>query len=182
MPRKGTLITVTFILLICSTLIPCQLVLRQYLPVYSHVLVLVLTCFIVTQIEEELSSLLTDAGSDADTTSRHSKFTLLSSCSQIINMYTELSRTLLQHSWTIVRNSAKLLSILYNIFTHLASKVSLSLTLDQNIGPFFNTKKKRPMYWCSLPSVNCWRILAMLVNDLKSDWFINNMKYTSIKL
>ena len=130
-----------FILLICSTLIPCQLILLQYLPVHSHVLVLVFTCFIVTQIEEELSSLLTDAGSDADTTSRHSKFTVLSSCSQIINMYTELSRILLQHSWTILRNSAKLLSILYNIFTHLASKVSLSLPLHQYIGLFLYTKR-----------------------------------------
>ena len=146
-----------------------HVILLQHLTVHSHVLVHVLTCFIVIQIEEELSSLLTDAGSDADTTSRHSKFTVLSSCSQIINMYTELSRILLQHSWTILRNSAKLLSILYNIFTHLASKVSLSLTLDQYIGLFLYTKKKRPMYWCSLPSVNCWRILAMLVNDLKSD-------------
>ena len=137
----------------------CHIILLQYLPVHSHVLVLVLTRCIVTQIEEELSSLLTDAGSDADTTSRHSKFTLLSSCSQIINMYTELSRILLQHSWTILRNSAKLLSILYNIFTHLASKVSLSLSKS-----------------------NCWHILAMLVNDLKPDWFINITKYTSIKL
>ena len=146
-------------LLICSTLIPCPLILLQYLTVHSHVLVLVLTCFIVTQIEEELSSLLTDAGSDADTTSRHSKFTVLSICSQIINMYTELSRILLQHSWTILRNSAKLLSILYNIFTHLASKVSLS----QSQSDF-------------------WHLLAMVVDIHNEGSLFYDMKYASVKL
>ena len=146
-------------LLICLTLLPCQLILLQYLTVYSHVLVLVLTRFIVIQIEEELSSLLTDAGSDADTTSRRSKFTMLSSCSQIINMYTELSRILLQHSWTILSNSAKLLSILYNIFTHLASKVSLSLSKS-----------------------NLWHILALVVNIHIECSLFYDLKYASVKL
>lgn len=77
----------------------------------------------IDSIVGHLSILTADIAGDVDAQSRKYKVQLLAGCLQMFELFTTASRQLLTRCWSALRKYLKLLSVLYNIFTHLASKV-----------------------------------------------------------
>ncbi|XP_067947566.1 midasin-like [Watersipora subatra] len=98
----------------------------------------------LSSILDGLSNIASDLGKDSHSDSRKAKANILLSCVPIMHQFISMCQSVLQESWTELNNSLKLLSILYNIFTHLASKgfclpEELSDELDGDGGGDFNT-------------------------------------------
>ena len=77
----------------------------------------------VVQVCSKLERLLRDIHVERCANSRSQKLSLLRLCRRVISHYYTVAEYITTEGWLMTRNYLKLLSVLYNIFTQLVTKV-----------------------------------------------------------